>query len=226
MIDLSGQTPFASGSNRHCFRHPDRPGRCLKLVRPENIEARYRRQKPVKKLLGKARLNDNRQEIQAHRQPALVELLRRGQDQLLWAHLPQFFGPVETAQGWANESELLTDSHGAPAETLEQYLQRRGFDSNARQLVEDLAGWLTQTGILTRNLLPHNLVIASRADQSDARLFLVDGLGAPLLPRLLSTTPAWRLHYIRKRIRRLYTRIDWELGDRRQSWEQAQKARR
>lgn len=54
MIDLSNQTPFASGSNRHCYRHPSYPDRCLKVIRPDNIEARYQRQPALKKCWEKA----------------------------------------------------------------------------------------------------------------------------------------------------------------------------
>ena len=33
VIELTGATPFASGDNRLCFRHPDFPDRCIKILR-------------------------------------------------------------------------------------------------------------------------------------------------------------------------------------------------
>lgn len=221
MIDLSGATPFASGSNRHCYRHPEQPDRCLKIVRPENIEARYQRQPPLKKVLGKKRLDDNRQELDAHAQSALRRLLHQGQDELAWSHLPRFYGETRTTLGLANESELLLDTQGKPAETLERYLARKNFDSFARELVHEFTDWLRLTGVLTRNLLPHNLVIAAR--DGGSKLFLVDGLGAPPVPTLLAVNDRWRLHYIDRRIRRFYRRIEWETGSRDQPWELSQK---
>lgn len=221
MIDLSELKPFASGSNRHCYRHPEDPALCLKVLRPENIEARYQRQAWPKKALGKARIDDNRQELRAYRQHAISNLLAEGQGSLVWAHLPRFHGAVQTSLGAANVSELISGSNGVPAETLEHYLQRQGFDLPARNAVERFCDWLRQTGILTRNLLPHNLVIADRNGQPE--LFLVDGLGAPTIPDKLAAIPAWRRRYISRRIKRFYLRIDWETGNRNESWETSQK---
>lgn len=221
MIDLSGLAPFASGYNRHCYRHPDDPALCLKVLRPENIEARFQRQAWPKKVLGKARIDDNRQELRAHQQPAIRKLLADDRDELLWAHLPRFHGTADTSLGTANVSEIITGTNGQPAETLEDYLKRRGFDQPIQGAAKRFCNWLTETGILTRNLLPHNLVIADRSGQPE--LFLVDGLGAPSIPDKLSAIPAWRRRYIRRRVRRFYLRITWETGDRNQSWESSQK---
>ncbi len=221
MIDLSNQTPFAAGSNRHCYRHPSYPDRCLKVIRPANIEARYHRQPALKRLLGKKRLNDNLQEIEAHEQTVIQHLLVQGQDDVVWAHLPRFYGQTATAQGPANESEFLTNPEGGAAETFEHYLARAGFDETAEALVQEFTDWLQRTGILTRNLLPHNLVLGVRNEK--LRLFLVDGLGAPLIPSLLSTNRNWRLHYIDRRIRRFYKRIEWETSGREEPWELSQK---
>lgn len=221
VIDLSDQKPFASGSNRHCYRHPDITGRCLKVIRPENIEARYQRQQPFKKLLGKSRLNDNRQEQLAHKQSAIESLIRRGYEGSVWQHLPRFYGEAPTSLGPANESELLLGDHGEPCPTLEQYLQQHGFDTAIQAACKRFCDWLETTSILTRNLLPHNLVIAERDNQPE--LFLVDGLGAPSIPNTLSAIPAWRKRYVTRRISRFYKRIAWELSDKKQSWEESQR---
>ncbi|MDO6443886.1 MULTISPECIES: YrbL family protein [unclassified Marinobacter] len=221
MINLSDQKPFASGSNRHCYRHPGIPGRCLKVIRPENIEARYQRQMPLKKLLGKSRINDNTQEQRAHQQSAIVSLIKRGHESCVWKHLPRFYGETSTSLGSANESELLLDDHGEPAQTLESYLQQHGFDTPIKAASERFCEWLENTGILTRNLLPHNLVVTLRNDQPE--LFLVDGLGAPGAQNKLAAIPAWRKRYITRRINRFYKRIAWELSDRKRSWEDSQQ---
>ncbi|MDL0433336.1 YrbL family protein [Marinobacter sp. TBZ242] len=221
MIDLSDLEPFASGYNRHCYQHPDDPALCLKVLRPENIEARFQRQPWPKKALGKARINDNHQELKAHRQQAIRTLIAQGRDSLLWSHLPRFHGSVDTSLGLANVSELIISSDGRPGETLEHYLQRRGFDQPVQDTVERFCNWLLETGILTRNLLPHNLVISDRTGQPE--LFLVDGLGAPSIPDILARIPAWRRRYISRRIKRFHLRINWETGERNESWEASQK---
>lgn len=221
MIDLAGREPFASGYNRHCYRHPDDPALCLKVLRPENIEARFQRQAWPKKAFGRARINDNLQELKAHRQQAIRRLLAEQRSSLVWAHLPRFHGAVDTSLGLANVSELIIGNDGVPAETLEYYLKHKGFDQAIQDAVERFCNWLVETGILTRNLLPHNLVITHRNGQPE--LFLVDGLGAPAIPDTLATIPAWRRRYIGRRIRRFYLRINWETGGRHESWESSQK---
>lgn len=221
MIDLSHSAPFASGSNRHCFRHPADPQRCLKVIRPENIEARFQRQTRFKKVLGKERLDDNRQEQAAHNQPAIRHLLANGHDALVWTHLPRFYGTSITTLGSANESQLILADNDKPAPTLETYLQHNGFDSPVREAVTRFCEWLTRTGILTRNLLPHNLVVADR--DGELTLFLIDGLGAPTIPQMLSVFPTWQARYISRRIQRFYLRIGWEVGGRLESWEDIQK---
>lgn len=221
MIDLGTSQPFASGYNRHCFRHPDDPLLCLKVLRPENIEARYQRQPVAKKLLGKGRIDDNVQELKAHQQSAIRRLLSAGKAELIWQHLPRFHGAEPTSLGTANVSELLLDDQNLPAETLEHYLQHRGFDQPMRKAVERFCDWLQRTGILTRNLLPHNLVVVNRHQQPE--LYLVDGLGAPTVPDTLAAFPAWRRRYISRRIQRFHLRINWELSGRNDSWENSQR---
>jgi len=221
MIDLSALRPFASGDNRRCYQHPHDPTLCLKVLRPENIEIRFQRQLWLKKALGRTLINDNHQEIRAHQQQAIRKLIATGREELAWAHLPRFYGSAETSMGTANVSEFLIGEQGKPAQTFEHYLRHRGFDQMAQRAAEKFCDWLQKIGILTRNLLPHNLVISHRDGQPE--LFLVDGLGAPTIPDQLATLPAWRSRYINRRIRRFYLRIDWEIGDRRQPWSASQK---
>jgi len=221
VIDLSNQKPFASGYNRDCYRHPNLPNRCLKIIRPENIQVRYQKQVTAKKLLGKSRLNDNKQEQAAHRQSAILALISKGQENTVWSHLPKFHGKTATSHGPANDSELILDPSGAPGQTLEHYLRQNGFDAPIKAASARFCKWLESTNILTRNLLPHNLVIGQRNNQPE--LFLVDGLGAPSVQNLLSAVPAWRARYITRRISRFYKRITWELSDRQQSWDVSQR---
>lgn len=221
MIDLTALTPFASGANRHCFVHPDDPARCLKVIRPENIEARFRRQPAFKRLLGRQRLNDNLQEQRAYRQTAIQQLIAAGKEEIPWQHLPRFFGSRATSAGAANESELIRTAAGDIAPTLERYLARNGFDPDCRAAVERFCQWLGSTGILTRNLLPHNLVLSDRTGRPE--LHLVDGLGAPAIPDWVAAVPGYRQRYIDRKIRRFRKRIDWELSGRHGDWQDASR---
>ncbi|WP_323751851.1 YrbL family protein [Marinobacter sp.] len=223
MIDLSGHKPFAQGSNRKCYTHPLDSSRCLKVIRPENITARFKRQSPIKRLLGTERLNDNAQEIRAHNQRVLTRLLEKGDEGLLWAHLPRFYGSVPTSLGEANESELIRCADGSVAPTLERLIKEQGLTPSLNLGIDEFLAWLWQTKILTRNLLPHNLVVSDRFDHP--RLFLVDGLGAPTIPQALDSVPGWSARYIKRKIARFRKRLAWEQSDEGLSWEDFQGLR-
>ncbi|BES69911.1 PhoP regulatory network protein YrbL [Marinobacter nanhaiticus D15-8W] len=216
MIDLSQQEPFAAGYNRFCYIHPEDPRRCLKILNPENIERRFARQRWYKKMLGKSRINDNLQEQIAYDQPAVIH-----GGEKVWSHLPRFYGQAPTTRGPANSSELITNSNGAPGITLESYLKRHGVNGCIRTAIDDFCRWLRETGILTRNLLPHNLVVVTREDH--LKLYLVDGLGAPGIPARLAALPAYRQRYIERKIRRFWKRVEWEANGRQGAWEAAEK---
>lgn len=216
MINLDHQPPFAAGYNRTCYRHPGDPQLCLKVLRPENIEARFARQPWYKKLLGRDRINDNRQEIIAHRQ-----IKGLPDPEQAWRHLPRFHGSVDTTLGPANVSELITEADGGPGITLERYLETNGRTPDIERAIAQFTDWLRQTGLLTRNLLPHNLVVARRDQQ--LTLYLVDGLGAPAVPTQLAAVPAYRRRYIERKLARFQQRIDWEMHGRPGSWARAEK---
>ena len=223
MLDLSDKLPFAQGYNRLCYEHPLDSARCLKIVRPENIAARTQRQSRLKQLLGTNRLNDNTQEIIAHNQRAIRELLAKGREDLVWSHLPRFYGSVQTSLGEANESELIRCADGNVAPTLETLMQDHGLTPELETGIREFLDWLKQTRILIRNLLPHNLVVTDRIGRT--QLFLVDGLGAPTIPQALAPLPGWSSHYIDRKIDRFRKRLAWEQNGEGLSWEDFQRLR-
>lgn len=221
VIDLSAHTPFAQGSNRWCFVHPTDPDRCLKVIQPENILARYRRQPWLKRCLGKARLDDNRQEQKAHQQPAIQKRLNTDHEASLWNHLPRFYGTADTTLGPANVSELIRCQNGNIAPTLESLVRGQPLAPELNPAIDEFLHWLRQHRILTRNLLPHNLLVTDR--DGTPRLFLVDGLGAPAIPQALSRLPGWSDHYITRKVARFYKRLAWEQNKKGLSWEEFQR---
>ena len=173
--------------------------------------------------MGTKRLNDNTQEIIAHNQPAVQKLIAKGLEQLLWAHLPRFYGTVQTSFGQANDSELIRCADGNVAPTLETLIQSQGLTPELNHAIEEFVVWLKQTKILTRNLLPHNLVVSDRSGRP--QLFLIDGLGAPTIPQALASVPGWSSHYIERKIARFQKRLAWEQNNGGLSWEDFQRLR-
>jgi hypothetical protein len=79
--------------------------------------------------------------------------------------------------GPATASELIRCADGKIAPSLEELLKKDGYTPMLKSAVDRLTLWLRTHGILTRNLLPHNLMLSDRS--GTAELFLVDSLGAP-----------------------------------------------
>ena len=221
MIDLSDRKPFASGGNRHCYVHPAHPDRCVKVMRPGRIAELRRRASWYKALSSDASFDDNVREVEGYRQ----KVLRTAPDNSpVWQHLPRWYGTVETSEGAGAVTELILDENGAPALTLETYLEHHGLDAPIRAALERLAVWLRATGVLSKNLLPHNLVI--RKCDGQPELCLIDGLGSAAFLPAVERLQSFRRRYIERRIQRMWVRVEWEVSDRALTWKQAEKLSR
>ncbi|MDG5501337.1 PhoP regulatory network YrbL family protein [Marinobacter sp. BGYM27] len=219
MIDLNGMTPFAEGDNRLCFIHPDNPRHCLKVMKPHLADQQYTDAPWYKKLRGRKALNDNEREISAYHQRAIVH----GGDQI-WHHLPRWHGVTPTTLGDASETDFISDDQGNPAPTLEKLLKQQGTDPVVTASLQQLEAWLRETQVLSRNLLPHNIVAKTIGPRY--QLYLIDGLGPPTVASILGWSEAWRKHYIERRIQRMWLRANWEAGGREGQWSDIERADR
>ena len=214
-LDLSEKQPFAIGDNRLCFRHPDDSGLCIKINRAGRA-GRLRGQAPLyERLRREKHFDDNWQEFYAFQQPAI----RTGGPEL-WRHLPRCYGWVETNLGPALISDFFADPSGDAAPTLEQYLKHHGRTPEIDEALDEFCAFLRGSLVLTKNLLPHNLVVADL--DRELRLILIDGIGlATLLPLAKHSTLLSRRH-VDKRIRWFEHRLAWETGSRPESWQTAE----
>lgn len=219
MIDLSGLSPFASGGNRHCYRHPGDPQKCVKVMRAGRIEELRNRAPWYKRLAGDHRFDDNLRELAGYRQRALRGV---GDENLAWRHLARWYGIQETSEGPGAVTELIVDERDQPAITLERYLQQHGLDKPIEESLNRFSQWLSETGILTKNILPHNLVI--RDEHGRPELCLIDGIGCAAFLPLAEYFPHSRRRYIQRRIDRMWRRIRWEISDRNITWKEAERS--
>lgn len=216
LICLKECLPFATGGNRLCYVHPYDEGLCLKVARQEVINERYNSIPRYKKILGKKRLDDNIQEIKGYDQ--LKKLPRQ---EAVFNHIPLIFDRLETSEGWANVSQLIRSLDGSIAQNLSQWLAVFGMNQEIKIAIEEFQNWLVENQILTRNLLPHNLVV--KEDLNGLRLYIIDGLGAADFLSLLYPIRSWRESYIQRKIRNMNLRIEWELNGRQGQWREQQK---
>jgi hypothetical protein len=219
LIDLTDVQPFAKGDNRLCFIHPGDPTRCLKVMKPGLVGRQFAAAPWHKKLRGKDSMDDNQREIKAYGQRAV----RQGGTRV-WEHLPRWHGVVQTTLGTANETDFISAAPGEAAPTLESLLQVDGLSRPVTESLEVLGAWLRHTQVLSRNLLPHNIV--ARPEGEGYRLFIIDGIGAPTIAAITGFSAAWRRHYIERRIQRMWLRAQWEAGGRQDRWEDVERAGR
>lgn len=219
VIDLTGARPFAEGDNRLCFVHPQDPSRCLKVMKSGLVDQQFARAQWHKKLRGRKALDDNQREIKAYHQRAI----REG-GAAVWEHLPRWHGVVDTSLGEANQTDFISLDDQQPAPTLEHLLKTRGLDPAITESLQTLEQWLRKTQVLSRNLLPHNIV--AKPEGTGFRLFVIDGIGAPTIAAIAGFSNAWRRHYIERRIKRMWLRARWEAGGRRGRWEDVEQAGR
>ena len=122
---------------------------------------------------------------------------------------------VETTIGAASETELIKNEN-LVAETLESYLFANGFTDEIKLSIEQFHEWLRKNLILTKNLIPHNLVL--KRVNNDIIIKIVDGLGSQAFIPLPDYSNFFAKRYVERRIELMMSRIRWDLSGRVGSW--------
>ena len=210
MIDLNDLTPFAEGGNRRCFIHPDKPERCLKVIHSGLLDEIIKNKPWYKKLRSKDSFDDNLREEAAYKQKAL-----RSENLDIWRHLAKWYGMVNTSIGMASETELIKNNDGI-AETLESYLFSNGLTDDIKDSINKYHKWLRHNVVLTKNLIPHNLVIKKEANEMIIKI--IDGLGSQAFIPLPNHSTFFAKRYVERRIELMWSRINWDLSGRKGNW--------
>ena len=169
MIDLSNSKPFAKGGNRVCYQHPNNKNICLKVTY-EGLPQKLKKIAPwYKKYRSFDSFDDNKREELAYTQRAISK-----NESIVWDHLVRWHGFEETSMGLASATEMVLND-GIIAETLESYLFANGKDEKIAVAINDFENWLKKTLVLTKNIIPHNIVVKKTEDK--LQLKIIDGLG-------------------------------------------------
>ena len=210
MINLNGVKPFARGGNRACYRHPDIGNLCLKITHP-GLPKKLKRKAPwYKKLRTEKSFDDNVRERIAYEQNAIT--LR---EEKIWDHLAKWYGLEQTSLGIASVTELILNNE-VIADTLETYLIQHGMTKQISGAINDFENRLRETLLLTKNILPHNVVVKEK----DGKLILkiVDGLGCSSFLPLAKMNNFFAKRYVERRIILLHKRIEWDLSGKKGKW--------
>ena len=211
MINLDGVSSFAKGGNRRCYVSPINPKRCLKVLHENLLDKLKQNSAWYKRLGNNASLDDNLREMDAYNQRAISSPINSS----VWNHLARWYGMVETNLGPASETELILND-GEIAETLETYLFREGLTSEIQEALKTFETWLRTHLVLTKNIIPHNVVI--KKENSSLTLVIIDGLGCKSFIPLPKYSRFFARIYVERRIKLMWSRIHWDLGGRIGDW--------
>lgn len=211
MINLDGVSSFAKGGNRRCYVSPINPKRCLKVLHENLLDKLKENSAWYKRLGNNAGLDDNLRERDAYNQRAISSPINSS----VWNHLAKWYGMVETNLGPASETELILND-GEIAETLETYLFREGLTPEIQEALKTFETWLRTHLVLTKNIIPHNVVI--KKENSSLILMIIDGLGCKSFIPLPKYSRFFARIYVERRIKLMWSRIHWDLGGRIGDW--------
>ena len=211
MINLNEEASFAEGGNRKCFISTLDPDRCLKVIH-KSLQADLKKRVPwYKRFKADNYFDDNLREERAYSQKALKD----SNDLSVWDHLARWYGMVETNLGPASETELIRNNSEI-AETLESYLFREGLTIEITQAIQTFENWLRKHLVLTKNIIPHNIVL--RKENDIFILKIIDGLGCKALVPLPEYSKFFARIYVERRIKLMWSRIHWDLSGRKGNW--------
>ena len=211
MINLDGIQSFAEGGNRKCYINPTNSRRCLKVLHENLLENLKKNSVWYKRLGNIESLDDNLREEKAYKQKAISSPINSS----IWDHLAKWYGMVETSLGPASETELIINE-GEIAETLEAYLFREGLTPEIKSALSNFENWLRAHLVLTKNIIPHNIVI--KKDNGLLILKIIDGLGSKSFVPLPEYSKFFAKTYVERRIKLMWSRIHWDLSGRVGNW--------
>ena len=210
MINLNSVKPFAKGGNRICFINPRNPNQCLKILQPGLLDKINKDRPWYKKARSLESFDDNLREKEGYEQKAL-----KSKDPNIWKHLAKWYGLQETSLGLASVTELIQNK-GQIAGTLEQYLLENGLTEEIKDSLKIFENWLMKNLVLTKNILPHNLVL--KKEENKFVIKIVDGLGCHTFVPLPQNFRLFAKIYVKKRVNLMWQRINWELLGRKGDW--------
>ena len=177
VFDLTPDLFVAEGTDRQCYRHPEFPDRCIKVLHADRRSGRFWR------------------EIAYFR-----SLQRRGVD---FSHLSRFHGIVRTSLGDGAVFDLVRDDDGRIASSLASRLDTGDPEFNfwAVNEIERLKQDFYDQWIVFHDLNPTNLMV-QRLGFDSWRLIAIDGIGHNHFLPLAS----FNRRFARKKIRRAWNR--------------------
>ena len=192
-IILEHETPFARGSKRACYVHPEDETKCIKLLLPDKDGRTVKKEATwYKQLYPTRHFDENAKDIKGYK------LLKRRYD-ALEQHFPSLYGVVETDLGHGLVTDLIHDDDGSISRDVAWY-QQHGETKIYEDAVQEFYQFMMQHALLVRDLNPHNLLVQQQ--RSGPRIMMIEGVGnSDLIP--IANFSRW---FSRRKIQRKITR--------------------
>ena len=149
-LEIDGE-PIGEGRERICYKHPDDPGKLVKIQKGPSDK-------------------QTRRELQLYRRLAR----RRGTD---YSQLPRFYGQVKTNLGPGFVTDLIVDYDGQVSKPLSWYFARGYPMEEFLPYLEDLKDYLLKNQVVISADIRRTNVLFQRLSEERARLVVIDGLG-------------------------------------------------
>ena len=155
VLSLSSQQPFAEGTKRRCYVHPDDASLCVKVP------------------AGGA--DDAKQAAEQRLELGDYAMLQRRGSPGLFERIPRFEGTVDTDLGQGIVSQLFRDTDESISRNLGELIREQGLTPGLVKAVDALKQWLREQRLLSRDTGPHN-VVAVRLAKDEWKLVIIEGL--------------------------------------------------
>ena len=178
-LSLRDREPFARGSHRHCYAHPDDPGLCVKVpALADNTRC----------------MAEQRRDLQEQ------AALRRSWPTAIFDRIPAIQGTVDTDRGVGIVLPLYRDADGGISRSLARLIRERGLPAFA-PAIDDWKRWMRRQRLITRDTGPYNIVAVHLA-ASEWKLFIAEGWLHRRYCRLGSLHPAIGGRLVERQLRK------------------------
>ena len=180
---LSGHEPFARGSKRHCYVHPDDPDLCVKVAARVDADC----------------LRQQRRDLEDYQR-----LRDRGAG--VFERVPAIEGVVDTDLGRGLVMRLYRDRDGRISRNLSQVIREHGLTPSLIRAINGLKRWLRKERLLTMDTAPYN-VVAVRLSGSAWKLVIIEGWENRKYRWLASLHPSVTDRLIARQLRKFDRRV-------------------
>lgn len=182
MLELNENLFIGAGKRRRCYRHPDDPGKCVKVSGGK-----------------KGRDMGTKREI-----AYFLKYQKRGCSLL---HLATYHGTVETNMGPGVVFDLITNSDDEISSPLGSLILNGMLIKDFEAEIQELRNYMFKEGIICGDFNPGNILVQVQPDGS-RRLMIIDGLGNSDFFKIADFIKSFR----DKKLERKWARLLWRLG--------------